>query len=507
MMERAVGAPRGGEIADGTIADLIPLFVGRTVLVLGDVMLDRYVSGEVSRISPEAPIPVLRVTATRASLGGAANVAHNVAALGARAILIGVIGADDAGAEIERLVAKAGDGVDARLFASPHRPTTVKTRFTTGGAHQLLRVDDETADPIDDESAAEVRRRFARALTESDVVVLSDYAKGVLSDRVLRGVINLARRARRSVIADPKRASFKAYRNITVLTPNAQEVAQATGIEAVDDDGAERAARAALYAAACDAVLVTRSENGLTLVRRGMPTLHLPARVQKVSDVSGAGDTLVAALAAAFACDPDLAKATRLANIAAGISVSRPGTAVVSGRDLAEELHRRTVIAGDEKVMATEAALQCIAEWRRRGLRIGITNGCFDLIHPGHVHLLTQARAACDRLVVALNTDASVRRLKGPERPIQSETARATVMSSLASVDLVVLFAEDTPLSLIGLIRPDVLVKGADYRPDQVVGADIVRRNGGKVLLVDLLPGQGTSATIARVREGARASG
>jgi D-beta-D-heptose 7-phosphate kinase/D-beta-D-heptose 1-phosphate adenosyltransferase len=180
---------------------------------------------------------------------------------------------------------------------------------------------------------------------------------------------------------------------------------------------------------------------------------------------------------------------------------------VVSGRDLAEELHRRTVIAGDEKVMATEAALQCIAEWRRRGLRIGITNGCFDLIHPGHVHLLTQARAACDRLVVALNTDASVRRLKGPERPIQSETARATVMSSLASVDLVVLFAEDTPLSLIGLIRPDVLVKGADYRPDQVVGADIVRRNGGKVLLVDLLPGQGTSATIARVREGARASG
>ena len=219
MMERAIGALRGGEIADGTIADLIPLFVGRTVLVLGDVMLDRYVSGEVSRISPEAPIPVLRVTATRTSLGGAANVAHNVAALGARAILIGVIGGDDAGAEIERLVAQAGNGVDARLFASPHRPTTVKTRFTTGGAHQLLRVDDETADPIDDESAAEVRQRFARALTESDVVVLSDYAKGVLSDRVLRGVINLSRRARRPVIADPKRASFKAYRNITVLTP------------------------------------------------------------------------------------------------------------------------------------------------------------------------------------------------------------------------------------------------------------------------------------------------
>ncbi|MBV8132977.1 MAG: D-glycero-beta-D-manno-heptose 1-phosphate adenylyltransferase [Alphaproteobacteria bacterium] len=506
-MEQAAGALRGGEIADSEIAGLIPLFVGRTVLVLGDVMLDRYVSGEVSRISPEAPIPVLRVSAARASLGGAANVAHNVAALGARAILIGVIGDDDAGAEITRLVTTAGNNIDARLFATSHRPTTVKTRFTTRGAHQLLRVDDETVDPLDVKTAAELRRRFSRALTESDVVVLSDYAKGVLCDRLLRGVVILSRKARRPVIADPKRGSFKAYRNVTVLTPNSQEVTRATGVDAADDNGAERAARMALDIAACDAVIVTRSEHGLTLVRRGMPALHLPARVQEVSDVSGAGDTFVAGLAAAFACGPDLERATRLANIAAGISVARPGTAVVSSRDLAEELHRRNVIASDEKVMVHEAALQRIGEWRRNGLRIGFTNGCFDLIHPGHVHLLAQARAACDRLVVALNTDASVRRLKGPERPIQSETARATVMSSLASVDLVLLFDEDTPLSLIEAIRPDVLVKGADYRPHQVVGADTVRRNGGKVLLVDLLRSQGTTATIARVRERARAAG
>jgi D-beta-D-heptose 7-phosphate kinase/D-beta-D-heptose 1-phosphate adenosyltransferase len=506
IVEQAVSAIRGGEIADGTIAALIPLFAGRTVLVLGDVMLDRYVSGEVSRISPEAPIPVLHATAARASLGGAANVAHNVAALGARAILVGVIGTDDAGAELERLVATVGDRIDARLFATSHRPTTVKTRFTTRGAHQLLRVDNETTDPLDDKSVAEVKLRFAQALTESDIVVLSDYAKGVLCDRLLRRVVTLSRRARRPIIADPKRASFKAYRNVTVLTPNAQEVARATGVDAADDDGAARAGRAALDAAACDAVIVTRSENGLTLVRRGMPTLHLPARVQEVSDVSGAGDTFVAALAATLACDPDLEKATRLANIAAGISVARPGTAVVSGRDLTEELRRRHVIASDEKIMPAQTALRRIAEWRRHGLRIGFTNGCFDLIHPGHVHLLAQARAACDRLVVALNTDASVKRLKGPERPIQSEAARATVMSSLASVDLVVLFAEDTPLSLIEAIRPDVLVKGADYRPDQVVGADIIGRSGGRVLLVDLLPSQGTTATIARVRERTRAA-
>src|SRR6516162_119842 len=507
MMEQAAGALPDGEITDGTIAGLISRFVGRTVLVLGDVMLDRYVSGEVSRISPEAPIPVLRVTAARASLGGAANVAHNVAALGARAILLGVVGSDDAGAEIGRLAAAAGPGIDARLVAAAHRPTTVKTRFTTGGAHQLLRVDDETTAPLDDKTAAELRRRFARALTESDVVVLSDYAKGVLCDRLLEGVVKLSRRARRPIIADPKRACFKAYRNVTVLTPNAQEITRATGVEAADEDGAERAARAALDAAACDAVIVTRSENGLTLVRRGMAALHLPARVHKVSDVSGAGDTFVAALAAALAGNGDLVRATRLAKIAAGISVSRPGTAVVSGGDLAEELRRRNFIASDEKIMVTEAALQRIAEWRTHGLRIGLTNGCFDLIHPGHVHLLARARAACDRLVVALNTDLSVRRLKGPERPIQSEAARATVMSSLASVDLVVLFAEDTPLSLIEAIGPDVLVKGADYHPEQVVGADIVRRNGGKVLLVDLLPNQGTTATIARVRERTRIAG
>jgi D-beta-D-heptose 7-phosphate kinase/D-beta-D-heptose 1-phosphate adenosyltransferase len=490
------------ETADSGIASLVPRFRGRTVLILGDVMLDRYVAGEVSRISPEAPIPVLRVTGSHAVLGGAANVAHNVAALGARAILVGVIGRDDAGGEIEGLVQTAGADVDARLVATPRRPTTVKTRFIRG-SHQLLRVDHETVGPLDDDSATEVTQRFEQAINECDVVVLSDYAKGVLDDRLLNGVINLSRAAGRRVIADPKRTSFDAYRNVTILTPNAHEATLATGVEASDDDGAEAAARIALDAASCEAVLVTRSEHGLTLVRRGLPTLHLSSRVQQVSDVSGAGDTFVAALAASLACDPDLEKAARLANIAAGIAVSRPGTAVVSGPDLEEELWRDTLTGCGEKVITGEAALRKIAQWRRYNLKIGFTNGCFDLIHPGHVHLLAQARAACDRLVVGLNADASVRRLKGPQRPIQHEAARATVLSSLASVDLVVLFPDDTPLALIEAIRPDVLVKGADYSPDQVVGADIVERNGGEVLLVDLLAGEGTTATIERVRSSA----
>ncbi|MBV8336331.1 MAG: D-glycero-beta-D-manno-heptose 1-phosphate adenylyltransferase [Alphaproteobacteria bacterium] len=488
---------------DSSLADRIPRFPGRTVLVLGDVMLDRYVAGEVSRISPEAPIPVLRVTGSRTALGGAANVAHNVAALGARAILFGVVGLDEAGGEIERLVRKAGDNIEGRLFAVAGRPTTVKTRFIKG-SHQLLRVDDETVDALDLGSAAELAQRFALAVAECDIVVLSDYAKGVLCDSVLRQVIGLANAARRMIVADPKRTSFDAYRDVTILTPNAHEASLATGVAASDDSGAEKAARLALEATSCEAVLVTRSENGLTLVQRGLPALHLPARVQQVSDVSGAGDTFIATLATALASQLDLVTASRLANIAAGISVTRPGTAVVTSGDLEDELRRRTLIATDEKLMALEAALRQIAEWRRQGLSIGFTNGCFDLIHPGHIHLLAQARAACDRLVVGLNTDASVRRLKGPERPVQSETARATVLSSMATVDLVILFGEETPLTLIEAIRPDILIKGADYAADQVVGANIVRQSGGRVFLVDLLAGEGTTATIERFRERAK---
>jgi D-beta-D-heptose 7-phosphate kinase / D-beta-D-heptose 1-phosphate adenosyltransferase len=497
---------RAAETRDSPRADLIPRFAGRTVLVLGDVMLDRYVAGEVSRISPEAPIPVLRVTGLRTTLGGAANVADNIAALGARAILLGVVGADEAGAEIQRLVEQRGKNIDARLFVAASRPTTVKTRFIRG-SHQLLRVDDETADPLDTDGTTEMARHLAQALTECDIVVLSDYAKGVLCDPLLQRAIDLARDAGRAVIADPKRTSLDAYRNVTILTPNAHEASQATGVDASDNNGAEKAARIALEAASCGAVLVTRSENGLTLVRRGMPALHLPACVQQVSDVSGAGDTFVATLAAALACEPDLEAAARLANIAAGISVTRPGTAVVSGRDLEDELRRRILIATDEKVMAPKAALRQIVDWRRQGFKVGFTNGCFDLVHPGHIHLLAQARAACDRLVVGLNTDASVERLKGPGRPIQRETARATVLSSLASVDLVVLFAEDTPLALIEAIRPNVLVKGADYGPDEVVGANTVRQWGGKVLLVDLIAGEGTTATIERLRARVRVTG
>ena len=265
------------------------------------------------------------------------------------------------------------------------------------------------------------------------------------------------------MIADPKRADFAAYRGVTVLTPNEHEVRQATRIDAADDTEADRAGRRALETTGGEAVLVTRSAKGLTLVRRDQPALHLPTRAREVADVSGAGDTLVAALAVALGAGAALPEAAMLANITAGISVGKQGTATVSREELLGVLHLEDLVATDRKIATREEAAQRVAAWRAQGLRVGFANGCFDLIHPGHVRLLTEARARCDRLIVALNTDASVQRLKGPTRPLQNETARATVMASLAPVDLVVLFDEDTPLELIQALRPDVLVKGADY--------------------------------------------
>jgi len=492
---RATATPTA---ADGALAGLLPLFGAATVLVLGDVMLDRYVHGEVRRISPEAPIPVLRAQARRSVLGGAANVAQNVAALGARALLVGVVGLDDAGSEIGRLLAATPE-ITACLVATPLRPTTVKTRFVSGG-HQLLRLDEEETGDIEETTEARLIAEFESALARADVVVLSDYAKGVLTDRVLARAIALARAAGKKVIADPKRPEFSAYRGVDVLTPNEQEAARAGGIACDDDAGAVLAGERALAQANAGAVLVTRSEKGLTLVQRGAAPVHVPTRAQAVADVSGAGDTLIAAFAIGLACGADLMEAAVLANVAAGISVGKPGTATVSHGELAAGLHRRELLALDDKILEIDEARALREAWRSANLRVGFTNGCFDLVHPGHVRLLGKARAACDRLIVGLNSDASVKRLKGPERPLQQEMARATVMAAIGAVDLVVLFEEDTPETLIRALLPDLLFKGADYTIDQVVGGEIVRAAGGEVRLIDLEVGHSTTSIVRKMK-------
>ncbi len=482
--------------SDIELAGIVRHFHAARVLVVGDIILDRYVSGAVHRLSPEAPIPVLRPSGDRSTLGGAANVALNIATLGGQAILVGVIGTDAAGAQVEALIG-ATPGITAAMVRVPDRPTTAKTRFMTG-SHQLLRLDEETTAPLDSAGAAAVIDAVRQSLAAVDVIVLSDYAKGVLCDGVLDAILGLARDGK-VMIADPKRADFAAYRGADILTPNEHEVRVATRIEAEHDTEADRAGRVALEATAGQAVLVTRSAKGLTLVRRDAATLHLPTRAREVADVSGAGDTLVAALAVALGAGAALPEAAMLANATAGISVGKQGTATVTRRELLDILHLDDLVATDRKVAGLEDARRQVADWHRRGLKVGFANGCFDLIHPGHVRLLSEARAACDRLIVALNTDASVKRLKGPTRPLQNEMARATVMASMAPVDLVTLFDEDTPLELIRALRPDILVKGSDYTVDQVVGADLVTGWGGKVVLVTLREGHSTTGTIRRM--------
>lgn len=482
---------------DADLAAAVRALAGAHVLVLGDVILDRYVIGHAARLSPEAPIPVLRPQRDYATLGGAANVALNVATLGGQASLCGVVGTEAAAEGLRRLL-EAEPAIRPRLVAAADRPTTTKTRFMAG-THQLMRLDDETTAPLDRASATAVLAAFRAALPEADIVVLSDYAKGVLCDAVLPQALLLAREAGKRVIADPKRPDFAAYRGADILTPNELEARAATGFDAACEAGAEQAGRAALEATGGEAVLVTRSARGLTLVQREGGALHVPTRAREVADVSGAGDTLVAALAVALGAGATLPVAAALANLTAGLSVAKPGTATVKAAELIGALHLRELVATDGKISTAEQAEAHVAAWRAAGLKVGFANGCFDLIHPGHVRLLTEARAACDRLIVALNTDASVRRLKGPSRPVQSEQARATVMASLAPVDLVVLFAEDTPRELIARLRPDVLVKGSDYTVETVVGADLVAPYGGRVLLVDLQEGHSTTGTIRRM--------
>ncbi len=465
------------------------------VLCVGDAMIDHYVQGRVDRISPEAPVPVLHVTSEIRRLGGAGNVLRNLHALGAETCFISVTGIDVAGRDLSRMVAELG-AAEAHVLAERGRTTTVKTRYIAD-TQQLLRTDREQVAPLAHDLRHELMKLVHAALVDHPVVIVSDYGKGLLADGLAGEITAAARAAGATVVVDPKSADYGAYRGASVLKPNRRELAAAVGRPVETDEEIAAAARELMAAFDFTALLVSCGKDGMVLVERGGGIRRLPAEAREVYDVSGAGDTVVATLGAALGAGASLLDAARLANAAAGIVVGKVGTAVVPASELAQALIDREALE-HSKVAPLPLALDPIARWRRNGLRIGFTNGCFDLLHPGHVALLQQARLACDRLVVGLNSDASVRRLKGAGRPVQNEDARAAVLASLASVDLVVVFAEDTPLALIEAIRPELLVKGADYRPDQVVGGDKVEAYGGRVLLVDLLPGYSTTATIAR---------
>jgi D-beta-D-heptose 7-phosphate kinase/D-beta-D-heptose 1-phosphate adenosyltransferase len=484
-------------------AKRLPELKGASVLCVGDLMLDTYVYGEVERISPEAPAQVLAVKREDVVIGGAGNVACNVASLGARCIFVGVIGDDAGGATLRNAFARQADTIAPHLVVDRSRPTTRKTRFVSEHhATHLLRADWELARMIAPDVETAVIDAAIAALPQVGAVVLSDYSKGVLSQRVVRTVVVAARERGTPVIVDPKYGDYGLYKGTTLITPNRKELAEATRMPAGSDT--ELAAAAATLADMVDseAVLVTLSEHGMALVERGHAPVLVPAYTVKVLDVSGAGDTVVGVMAVFMAAGAGYEEAMRAANAAASVVVGKRGTATVSAAELRARILPESSLAPEQKIVPDWTELdRRVDAWVREGLRVGFTNGCFDLLHPGHVTLLAQARAACDRLVVGLNSDASVRRLKGDGRPVQDEDARAAVLAALAAVDLVVLFEQDTPLELIDRVRPKVLVKGADYRPDEVIGREIVEADGGEVVLVDIVPGHSTSDIVARSRQ------
>jgi D-beta-D-heptose 7-phosphate kinase/D-beta-D-heptose 1-phosphate adenosyltransferase len=473
----------------------------QTVLCVGDLMLDDFVYGEVSRISPEAPTPVIAVSRSELMIGGAGNVARNLAALGVKCIFVGVVGDDDPGRALKAALT-AEPLIESHLTIDKSRPTTRKVRFVSERhSTHMLRADWEIAAVVDKACEDELIAAAQAAVGKAGAVILSDYAKGALTPRVIRAVIDAAAKAGKPVVVDPKGIDYSIYKGATLITPNRQELAEATHKRAVSDQEVADAAEGLRNALGARAVLVTRSEAGMTLAAGGLPA-HVPAYAVRVRDVSGAGDTVVAVLAAMLALGADFEAAMRAANAAAAVVVGKRGTATVSRAELRARILPHASLAAEEKIFYDWSQLdERLDQWRRQGLRIGFTNGCFDLLHPGHVKVLAGARAACDRLVVGLNGDASVTRLKGAGRPVQDVQARAEILAALEAVDLVVVFDEDTPEKLIGRVRPKVLVKGGDYKRDQVVGHAIVEAQGGEVILIELAPGHSTSAMVARARD------
>jgi D-beta-D-heptose 7-phosphate kinase/D-beta-D-heptose 1-phosphate adenosyltransferase len=481
----------------------------QSVLCVGDLMLDQFVYGEVSRVSPEAPVPVIAVKREETQVGGAGNVACNIASLGASCVFVGVVGDDEAGQTLAAALGRLNGRLSAELVADPERPTTRKLRFVSEHySSHLLRADWERPQPLGAAIETAVLARVEAALPRVTAVVLSDYAKGVLTPRVVRGVIAAARGRGVPVVVDPKGRDFSVYAGATLITPNRKELGEASRRPLADLDAVAAAAEELRRDSGCEALLVTLSEDGMLLKQGGRAAVHVPAHPVRVRDVSGAGDTVVAVLALMLAMGAPLDAAMRAANAAASVVVGKRGTATVSPLELRSRVLPAAALASEEKIVFDAAQLDDrVAAWRAQGLRIGFTNGCFDILHPGHVRVLTRARAACDRLVVGLNSDASVKRLKGEGRPIQDVVARADVLAALEAVDLVAVFEEDTPIELIRRLKPQVLVKGSDYRVDQVVGREVVEANGGEVVLVDIVPGHSTTGILKKSGQAPARSG
>ncbi|MDV7339851.1 D-glycero-beta-D-manno-heptose-7-phosphate kinase [Terasakiella sp. A23] len=478
--------------------DLINRASNIEILCIGDIMLDRFVYGSVDRISPEAPIPVMRIEREESMLGGAGNVVRNLLSLGANARFCGLIGEDDAGREVAALL-NEDDHCTANLIMDSNRPTSLKTRYMASN-QQMLRADHEQVAPLNDQQHQDLLLDVAESLGVVNVMVLSDYGKGVLENDAPENLIALAKKADIPVIVDPKGVDYSKYRGATLVTPNRKELSEASQMACDSDSSIVAAAKHIIETCGIENVLATRSQDGMTLVTKDGDVVHLPTEAREVFDVSGAGDTVVATLAMAIGLSASLEDGADLANVAAGLVVAKMGTASVYQEELINALHHQDISQAEAKILGREGAKDKVIRWQRQGLKVGFTNGCFDLLHPGHISLIKQSANQCDKLIIGLNSDASVKRLKGEERPVQTEMARATVLSSLGDVDMVVIFEEDTPMETLSALLPDVLIKGADYTIDQVVGAELIQQNGGRVFLAQLEDGFSTTNTVKKLK-------
>ncbi|MBC7793284.1 MAG: D-glycero-beta-D-manno-heptose-7-phosphate kinase [Clostridia bacterium] len=474
-------------------------FASSRAWVIGDVMLDEYITGDVHRISPDAPVQVVSVAGTHVRLGGAANVAHGLAAFGCTVELIGVVGDDEAGRAVLKVCDEAGVR-HSGVVLDPSRPTTRKLRVMAQRQH-VLRLDWEKVTLVDAVLLNPVIQRLTQELPP-DVIVLSDYAKGTLSPELIAAVIDWARSYGVPVLVDPKHDDFRVYSGATVITPNAKELDAAVRRVEVQHHGdalarVEHGARALAVAANCAALVVTLGENGMLVVPREGAVAHIHSTAREVYDVTGAGDTVIALLALGLAAKLPLQRSAELATVAAGLAVEKVGTAVVHPHELAAGFAPSL----EGKVVTRDELAERMAWWRLQKKQVVLTNGCFDVLHAGHVTLLREAKKQGDILVVALNSDASVARLKGKHRPLVRESERAILLAALESVDAVVVFDEDTPLTLVRAVTPDVLVKGGDYMPENVVGRAEVEARGGKLVLVPLVEGMSTTSIVERMKE------
>ncbi len=460
------------------------------ILVAGDIVLDKFIWGRVERISPEAPVQVVSVERENIALGGAANVANNLVRMGATVTMMGVIGSDTSGDIVRMEFDKMGLAKEG-LFIDVHRPTTEKTRVIAGH-QQVVRIDRETTAAISDDIENRAIQFLSQRISECEVIVISDYHKGFLTDRLLQIIIQSARDRNVPVLVDPKRSDFAPYSGATLIKPNARETETVVGRPLRTYSDFLEAAREIRRRYACDNVLITRSCDGMVLIDNSRH-YEIPATAKDVFDVTGAGDTVTAFYAMMLGLGASHFDAARLSNVAAGLAVNRVGTVTVSRAEVLRELESLT--SGSGKIITLEEC-ETVLPQIRRDKKVVFTNGCFDILHVGHVSLLNQARALGDVLIVGVNTDASIRRIKGEKRPIVREGERAHVLAALEAVDYVVLFDEDTPIRLIESVKPDILVKGSDYRPDEVVGKEIVEKYGGRVELVPLVEGFSTTNIV-----------